>query len=216
MRGICDIDKLCEIAKKFNSIVIPAHLHSTKDAFKSRSIDDIYTDGEFLRACKQFTAIEVTSEATAGYFDGNHAETANMQKTCIWSSDSHQPDEIARRFCYVEMEQPNFLELKAGLELSDRTSLNPPSQAEEYIIGLHVRGQFLRDFWLTLSPHCNAFIGVKGAGKTSVLECLRFALGAQVPESEKGGRSTTFAKYPWRWWPSAGADQAKRRSKSFS
>ena len=34
-------------------------------------------------------------------------------------------------------------------------------------------------------PYCNAFIGVKGSGKTSVLECLRFALGSQVPESRK-------------------------------
>ena len=83
------------------------------------------------------------------------------------------------------MEEPSFAELRAGLEMSFRVSLKPPLIADSYIIGINIRGQFFRDLWLSLSPYCNAFIGVKGSGKTSVLECLRFALGAQVPESRR-------------------------------
>ena len=83
------------------------------------------------------------------------------------------------------MEAPTFRELKAGLEIPSRVSLVEPDVPASYIIGLNVRGQFLDDVWLSLSPHCNTFIGVKGSGKTSVLECLRFALGALVPESRK-------------------------------
>ena len=66
-----------------------------------------------------------------------------------------------------------------------RVSLEQPSTPESYIIGLNIRGQFFSDLWLSFSQHCNAFIGVKGSGKTSVLECLRFALGSPVPESRK-------------------------------
>ena len=66
-----------------------------------------------------------------------------------------------------------------------RVSLEPPDIPESYIIGLNIRGRFFSDLWLSFSQNCNAFIGVKGAGKTSVLECLRFALGSPVPESRK-------------------------------
>ena len=64
-------------------------------------------------------------------------------------------------------------------------ALVEPDAPASYVVGINVRGQFFTDLWLSLSPHCNAFIGVKGSGKTSVLECLRFALGSLVPESRK-------------------------------
>jgi hypothetical protein len=65
-----------------------------------------------------------------------------------------------------------------------RCSLNAPAVPANYIVGVHVQGQFISDLWLSFSPHCNALIGVKGSGKTSLLESLRFVLGADVPESK--------------------------------
>ena len=179
-------EHICELLMQAGAIVIPAHLHTQGDLTKSRSVDDIYTDPEFLRLAKDhFTALEVTDIRTAAYFDGVHAETNFLHKTCIRSSDAHEVTSIGRRMTYVQMEEPLFSELKAGLQLPFRVSLTSPSIAESYIQGIHIRGQFFRDLWLSLSPYCNAFIGVKGSGKTSVLECLRFALGSQVPESRK-------------------------------
>ena len=64
-------------------------------------------------------------------------------------------------------------------------SLEKPIPPASHIIGINIRGQFFQDLWISLSPNCNALIGVKGSGKTSVLECLRFALGALVPVSKK-------------------------------
>jgi DNA repair ATPase RecN len=83
------------------------------------------------------------------------------------------------------MERPSFGELKAALELPFRTSLSKPPEPPSYIVGIHIQGVFFPDLWIKFSPHCNVMIGVKGTGKTSVLECLRFALGAAVPESRK-------------------------------
>ena len=155
-------------------------------AFKSRSVDDIYTDREFLRLAKnRFTALEVKDPSTAEFFDGKHGETNNLLKTCIRSSDAHEVTSIGNRVTYVQMEQPTFAELKAGLQIPFRVSLKKPDMPESYIIGLNIKGQFFSDLWLSFSPNCNAFIGVKGSGKTSVLECLRFALGSPVPESRK-------------------------------
>lgn len=180
------VDAICRLLSEASAIVIPAHLHKTKNAFKSRSIDDIYSDPEFLRhAAEHFTALEVTDVATAEYFDGKHSETSNLLKTCIRSSDAHSAAELGTRVTYVLMERPTFGELRASLQMPFRVSLSEPEVPESSIVGMNIRGQFYPDLWLSMSPHCNALIGVKGSGKTSVLECLRFALGAAVPTSRQ-------------------------------
>ena len=180
------IPAICKALEKANALIIPAHLHKRSDPFKSRSVDDIYSDPEFLKLAKEhFTALEVTDLRTAEFFDGQHTETGMLLKTCIRSSDAHEVTGIGERVTWVQMESPTFSELKAGLEIPSRVSLVQPAVPASYVIGINVRGQFFTDLWLSLSPHCNAFIGVKGSGKTSVLECLRFALGSLVPESRK-------------------------------
>ncbi len=180
------VDEICDVLAESGAIIIPAHLHKSRDAFKSRSVDDIYVDEEFLKLVKNhFTALEVTDPKTAEFFDGKHEETGRLHKSCIWSSDAHDVESIGQRVTYVQMESPTFEELKASLEIPLRVSLEEPALPSSYIIGLNIRGQFFQDFWLSLSPNCNAMIGVKGSGKTSVLECLRFALGSLVPDSRK-------------------------------
>ena len=180
------IPEICNTLQQANALIIPAHLHKRSDAFKSRSVDDIYMDAEFLKLAREhFTALEVTDLKTAEFFDGKHAETGSLRKTCIRSSDAHEVTSIGERVTWVQMEEPTFRELKAGLEIPARVSLVEPDAPASYVIGINVRGQFFTDLWLSLSPHCNAFIGVKGSGKTSVLECLRFALGSLVPESRR-------------------------------
>jgi len=186
-KGVCaPVPQVCEVLEAAGAIVIPAHLHTSKDAFKSRSVDDIIVDAEFLKLARDhFTALEVTSSETGAYFDGTHIETDLLHKSCIRSSDSHEPDKLGTRVAYVQMQRPSFQELKASLAIPARVRLLKPPLPDAYIYGLNVRGRFYPDLWLSLSPNCNAFIGVKGAGKTSVLECLRFVLGSAVPESRK-------------------------------
>ena len=179
-------DSICDTIEESGAILIPAHLHTKRDPFKSRSIDDIYSDREFLRlAQSRFTALEVKDVSTAEFFDGGREETGNLLKTCVLSSDAHEVTAIGRRVTYVQMERPSFAELKAGLQMPFRVSLREPHMPESSVIGINIRGQFFSDLWLSFSPNCNALIGVKGSGKTSVLECLRFALGSPVPESRK-------------------------------
>ena len=180
------VAQISEVLTEAGAIIIPAHLHKNRDAFKSRSMDDIYTDAEFLKLARNhFTALEVTDPRTADFFDGRHAGTDGLHKSCIRSSDAHDVTLIGQRVTYVQMESPTFAELKASLEIPLRVSLDEPALPASYIIGLNIRGQFFQDFWISFSPNCNALIGVKGSGKTSVLECLRFALGALVPDSRK-------------------------------
>lgn len=83
------------------------------------------------------------------------------------------------------MERVSFAELKAALELPSRVCRHEPPAPSSYVMGLHVEGNYLRDHWMTFSPHLNVLIGVKGAGKTSILECLRFGLGSEVPNERQ-------------------------------
>jgi hypothetical protein len=105
-RGVpATIAHLAEVLSDSGAFIIPAHLHSQHNSWKSRSIDDIYEDEQFLRDVKQhFTAIEVTSQSTAAFFDGQHPETNFLNKSCIWSSDSHNPGRLGERACYLLME----------------------------------------------------------------------------------------------------------------
>ena len=106
---------ICKRLQDANALIIPAHLHKRSDAFKSRSVDDIFMDAEFLKLAREhFTALEVTDLKTAEFFDGEHAETGNLRKTCIRSSDAHEVTGIGERVTWVQMEEPTFKELKRG------------------------------------------------------------------------------------------------------
>jgi hypothetical protein len=180
-----EIDKIIEVLKPSNAILIPAHLHSRNDAWRSRSLDDIYRDDRFFNFVPNFTALEVTNPKTADFFDGRHKETKGLEIACVQSSDAHQADQLGTRPTWVLMQNPSFLELKASLALRPRVSLKEPIAPDCYVVGMHIEGNYLNDLWLVLSPHCNVFIGVKGSGKTAALECLRFVLGVEVPRNSQ-------------------------------
>lgn len=175
IKGITNsIHDVAKILKDSNAIIIPAHLHSDHNAFRSRSMDDIYDDPEFLSVARECcTALEVPDASTANFFDGKHSQTEHLEKTCIRSSDAHFPEALGTRPCFAQMENVTFSELKNALELPFRVSLERPSEPKSFVIGLNIQGQYFPDLWLSLSPNCNVFMGVKGSGKTSVLECLR-------------------------------------------
>ena len=92
-----DLGKVLDVLTQSNAILIPAHLHSRPDTFRSRSIDDIYSDDRFLSFVPKFTALEVTSPLTAQFFDGKHPETKMLEIACIQSSDAHKADRLGER-----------------------------------------------------------------------------------------------------------------------
>ena len=186
IRGFPSLEKIAEVLKDSDAIIIPAHLHSVNDPTKSRSIDDIYNDDVFLQHVRStFTALEVTDPRTAAFFDGSHVETDKVLKSCIQSSDSHSPEKVGWRPSYALMEKLEYRELKAALQMPWRISITEPETPASYVIGMRIQGQFFPDLHISFSPHCNVLIAAKGSGKTSVLECLRFVLGAQVPQSRQ-------------------------------
>lgn len=169
------------------TLFIPAHLHQAKSPEESRSIDDLYDDETFLSFVKggAFDALEVRQLSTAAFFDGEHRTPESLEIpliSCVHSSDAHHHDAVGPRATWVRAENKSFGELRAALALPHRVVLTRPEVAHAHVIGFHVVGAFIQDAWIRLNQGLNALIGGKGAGKTALLECLRFVLNTPVPK----------------------------------
>lgn len=173
-------------------LFMPAHLHQGKPIDESRSIDDLYDDGAFLKFVGEgvFDALEVRDPATARFFSGDKQTKDGLaipKATCVASSDAHHHDELAstNRRTWIRAEQRTFAELSAALAFKHRVSLAEPSRTNARVVGLHIVGSFISDVWIRLNEGFNALIGAKGSGKTAVLECVRFVLNAPVPPERR-------------------------------
>ena len=134
--------------------------------------------------------MEVRELSTARFFSGNQ-KTNTGQKipgiVCVASSDAHHHKHVGERnrATWVRAEKPTFQELKAALNFRHRVCLEEPKLEHARIIGFHVKGAFISDVWVTLNERLNALIGGKGAGKTALIECIRFVLNTPIPQERK-------------------------------
>lgn len=99
----------------------------------------------------------------------------------INAKDVAKPDDLEQpgATCFIKMTRPNFAAFKvAFLDPGSRIRLN--SQHAQGPIGKVVRmtvaGGYLDGVRVDFSDHLNTVIGGRGTGKSTLLECLRFAL----------------------------------------
>lgn len=99
----------------------------------------------------------------------------------INAKDVAKPEDLEQpgATCLIKMTRPNFAAFKvAFLDPGSRIRLN--SQQAESPIGKIVRmtvtGGYLDGVRVDFSEHLNTVIGGRGTGKSTLLECLRFAL----------------------------------------
>lgn len=89
--------------------------------------------------------------------------------------------------CWIKMTKPCFDAFKvAFLDPESRLRLN--SQREEKptgeIVSMRISGGYLDGLSIKFSSHLNTVIGGRGTGKSTLLECLRYALDIQ-PKSKQ-------------------------------
>lgn len=102
----------------------------------------------------------------------------------INAKDVARPEDLKHpgATCFIKMTRPNFAAFKlAFLDAESRIRLN--SQQVENPIGkvLHmsIMGGYLDGVCVDFSDHLNTVIGGRGTGKSTLLECLRYALDFQ-------------------------------------
>ncbi|CAN7783920.1 AAA family ATPase [Cupriavidus necator] len=99
----------------------------------------------------------------------------------INAKDVAKPDDLEQpgATCLIKMTRPNFAAFKvAFLDPGSRIRLNT-QQTESPIgkvVSMTVSGGYLDGVRVDFSDHLNTVIGGRGTGKSSLLECLRYAL----------------------------------------
>lgn len=110
----------------------------------------------------------------------------------ISNSDAHRIDKIGSENLWIKIDpafdskgKPKFLEcLKhMGFEASTRTQFSEKTpRKKSRIVGVYSNGGILKDLAIGFSDELNCIIGGRGAGKSALLDYLRFAIGDE-PES---------------------------------
>jgi len=70
----------------------------------------------------------------------------------------------------------------ALLDHANRVKSEPPQRTRSFIRDVHFEGSRLDGTTLCFSPELNTFIGIRGSGKSSIIESIRYAMGIELPE----------------------------------
>ncbi|MCB1777192.1 MAG: histidinol-phosphatase [Candidatus Competibacteraceae bacterium] len=100
-------------------------------------------------------------------------------------SDPKCIDEIGReKTCYLKLGELSFDAVKFALsDPAARVAPEPPKHQASHIRSIHFDGGILDGQTLYFSPELNTLIGIRGSGKSSILEAVRYAL--DIPRGEK-------------------------------
>ena len=111
--------------------------------------------------------------------DANYYRERPM--AAINAADVAKPEDISleNASCLIKMTKPCFASFKqAFLDAGSRVRLNSdkPENYSSAIKRIRFVGGYLDGVDIELSEHLNAVIGGRGTGKSTLLECIRFAL----------------------------------------
>ncbi|MET3217376.1 UNVERIFIED_ORG: ABC-type lipoprotein export system ATPase subunit [Burkholderia territorii] len=84
---------------------------------------------------------------------------------------------------YLKLGELSFEAVKFALSDPTRVAREPLKHQASYIRGIHFDGGILDGQTLHFSPELNTLIGIRGSGKSSILEAVRYAL--DIPRGEK-------------------------------
>jgi ABC-type branched-subunit amino acid transport system ATPase component len=103
----------------------------------------------------------------------------------INAKDVARPEDLAnpKASCLIKMTRPCFESFKLAFQDPEsRIRLNSDVSDVYYsrIQSFRVTGGYLDEVNLELSGHLNAIIGGRGTGKSTLIECIRYALGLEA------------------------------------
>ncbi len=174
------LEEVAKAVREWGGIVLVAHFHQGKAPEKSRSHDDIYADSLAIQHLHQyFDAIEVREVQQSRFFDG--AQTGSNgelipEKACVLGSDAHRPEAVSEEPTWVLVEENTFEDIRTSLRYRERVLYDNPIAPKDMLLDLVIEGTFLGALHFAFNRGLTSLIGTKGAGKSAVLECIRFAL----------------------------------------
>ncbi len=127
--------------------------------------------------------------------DGAGRDKPSRTKIKGWLKDWYPPelegsdpkciDEIGKsKTSYLKLGELSFEAVKFALsDPASRVALEPPKHQASHIRSIYFDGGILDGQTLHFSPELNTLIGIRGSGKSSILEAVRYAL--DIPRGEK-------------------------------
>ncbi|MFO0914156.1 MAG: AAA family ATPase [Pirellulales bacterium] len=99
--------------------------------------------------------------------------------------DCKSIDEIGKgKSTYLKIGAFTFEAVKfALLDHASRVAVERPKRERSFIREVSFEGAKLDGTKLCLSPELNTFIGIRGSGKSSIIESIRYAIGIELPEN---------------------------------
>lgn len=181
----------------WNGLAIPAHVDCSKGLFKS--IQDSQTLKDVLKTANALQTLDV--QALATLVKDDDCRKLIDQLAHVQGSDSHNAEQTpAEVFTWVKLTMPSLSGLKLALaepQLSVRRSdQSPEPLPKQWIQSLQIQGLAKRHRQLTIdfNPWLNTVIGGRGSGKSSVVECLRLALGREQEAEQQLSREHEVSK----------------------
>jgi energy-coupling factor transporter ATP-binding protein EcfA2 len=103
----------------------------------------------------------------------------------VEGSDCKAVDQIGQgKSCFLKLGAFTFEAVKyALLDYSNRVALEPRKHERSHILSVAFEGGVLDGKTIHFSPELNALIGIRGSGKSSILEAARYVL--DIPFGEK-------------------------------
>ena len=103
----------------------------------------------------------------------------------VEGSDPKAIDQVGRgKACYLKIGYFTFEAVKyALLDHVNRVAAEPQKHTHSHILSVSFDGGVLNGETINLSPELNTLIGIRGSGKSSILEAIRYAL--DIPFGEK-------------------------------
>lgn len=178
---------VCDIAHNddFNGIVVGAHCKSDKGVIGG-------LNGQIrLKTLENIDILElnVDSESSEKIIKYVREDLGFTDIPFIFSSDSHKPDDICSKTCWLKMDECNFTGIQQLVFEPDlRCSyLTPTDPSFMHLIGISIVGGLYSGEQISLNPNLNVIIGGRGAGKSALIDLIRFTFGFEpkLMEDEK-------------------------------
>lgn len=175
---------LKKIEEDFNGFAFAAHC-TDDNGVLYRKLNHVWQNALLKAAQIPGTLDELKNQQCNGYRQillNNEPEyKRELPIAIINAKDVAIPDDLAnpKASCLIKMTHPCFESFKQAFQDPEsRVRLNSDVSEKYYshIESLKVTGGYLDGVHIEFSEHLNAVIGGRGTGKSTLLECIRYAL----------------------------------------
>lgn len=197
--GKYDVCELLEECQKWGCACIAAHLASNGGLLKTLSGQtgiQAWTS-DFLVACSLPGPVSDAPDNLRPIIQNKNGDYRRERPIAVLNAqDVYNPEDFKRpgAWCYMKMSEVSVEGLRqAFLDPLSRIRLasDPVPEEHEEFIALTWQGGFLSDTAVNLNQNLNVLIGGRGAGKSTIVESIRYVLdlaplGDEATKNHKG------------------------------